>query len=81
MGRRIRIAVNIPDVPGALWQLLGAIAESRANILHVLHDRMDLQNPLDVSRVVLNLETRGHDHIEELMNGLAEAGYAANRIL
>ncbi len=81
MGRRIRIAVNIPDVPGALWQLLGAIAESRVNILHVLHDRMDLQNPLDVSRVVLNLETRGHDHIEELMNGLAEAGYAANRIL
>jgi threonine dehydratase len=81
MGRRIRIAVNIPDAPGSLWRLLGIIAEQRANILHILHDRMDLQNPLNISRVVLNLETRGHDHIQELLGRVEEAGYAPKRIL
>lgn len=80
MGRRIRLAVNIPDTPGSLWRLLGVIARERANILHILHDRLDLQNPLNVSRVVLNLETRGHDHIHQLLARVEEAGYAARRI-
>jgi hypothetical protein len=36
---------------------------------------LNLENPIQVSRVKLNLETRGHDHARELMGKLRDAGY------
>ncbi len=81
MGRLIRIEVDLPDVPGSLWKLMGIIAKEKANILHILHDRLNLENPIQVSRVKLNLETRGHDHAEEVMEKLKEAGYNIRQTL
>ena len=81
MGRLIRIEVNLLDVPGSLWRLLGIIAEEKANILHILHDRLALDNPIGVSRVKLNLETRGHEHAEHVLNRLRETGYEVRQIL
>jgi threonine dehydratase len=75
MGRLIRIEVDLMDVPGSLWKLMGIIAKEKANILHIFHDRLNLENPIQVSRVKLNLETRGHDHARELMGKLRDAGY------
>ena len=80
MGRLIRVEANIPDVPGSLWKLLGIVTQEKANILHILHDRVDLHNPLGVSRVVLTLETRGFEHSEEVVGRLKEAGYPMRRI-
>ena len=74
-GRLIRIEVDLLDAPGSLWKLMGIIAEARANILHIFHDRLNLENPIQVSRVKLNLETRGPDHARELVRKLQEAGY------
>jgi threonine dehydratase len=56
MGRLIRIEINLLDAPGSLWNLLGIIAKEKANILHIFHDRLALDNPIEVSRVKLNLE-------------------------
>lgn len=81
MGRLIRIEVDLPDVPGSLWKLMGIIAREKANILHIFHDRLNLENPLQVSRVKLNLETRGHDHATEIMHKLRDAGYAVKQTL
>jgi threonine dehydratase len=75
MGRLIRIEVDLLDAPGSLWKLMGIIARERANILHIFHDRLNLENPIEVSRVKLNLETRGHDHARGLVRRLQEAGY------
>jgi threonine dehydratase len=75
MGRLIKIEVNLPDVPGSIWRLTGLIAERKANILHIFHDRLNLANPIQVSRVTLSLETRGHDHAGEIMAALQGAGY------
>jgi threonine dehydratase len=75
MGRILRIEVDLLDVPGSLWKLLGIIAQQKANILHIFHDRLNLENPLQVSRVKLNLETRGQDHAGEVVAKLREAGY------
>ena len=75
MGRLIRIEVDLLDAPGSLWKLMGIIAREKANILHIFHDRLNLENPIQVSRVKLNLETRGHDHARELVTKLQEAGY------
>jgi len=80
MGRLIRIEVNLLDVPGSLWDLLGVIAKEKANILHILHDRLDPNNPIEVSRVRLNLETRGHDHAKEVVAEIEKAGYHVRQI-
>jgi len=81
MGRLIRIEVNLLDVPGSLWKLMGIIAEEKANILHIFHDRLNPDNPIQVSLVKLNLETRGHDHARELVKRLEEAGYDVKQSL
>jgi len=80
LGRLVRLEVNVLDVPGALHRLLGIIAREKANILHIFHDRLDLQNPIEISRVVLNLETRGHDHVRELVEKMRNAGYPVKQI-
>jgi hypothetical protein len=41
----------------------------------IFHDRLNLENPIQVSRFKLNLETRGHDHAKEVLAKLREAGY------
>ena len=41
----------------------------------ICHDRLNLENPIQVSRFKLNLETRGHDHAKEVVAKLREAGY------
>jgi threonine dehydratase len=51
-----------------------------ANVLHIFHDRRDLQNPIEVSRVTLNLETRGHDHARDVVDTLRNAGYQVRQI-
>jgi len=81
MGRLIRIEVDLLDVPGSLWKLMGIIAREKANILHIFHDRLNLENPLQVSRVKLNLETRGHDHAKDILGKLREAGYSVKQTL
>jgi threonine dehydratase len=81
MGRLIRIEVDLLDVPGSLWKLMGIIAQEKANILHIFHDRLNLENPLQVSRVKLNLETRGRDHAKEIVDTLREAGYSVKQTL
>ena len=81
MGRLIRLEVNLLDVPGSLWKLMGIIATEKANILHIFHDRLNLENPIQVSRVKLNLETRGPDHAAEIVEKLREAGYGVRQSL
>jgi threonine dehydratase len=81
MGRLIRLEVNLLDVPGSLWHLLGIIAKEKVNILHIFHDRLSPENPIEISRVKLNLETRGHDHAEDILYKLREAGYDVTQIL
>src|SRR5262249_54235564 len=38
-GRLVRLAVMLSDRPGALAQLTKLVAEGRANVLHIQHDR------------------------------------------
>ena len=81
MGRLIRIQVDLVDVPGALRDFLGLIAAEKANILHIFHDRLAPDNPVTISRVKLNLETRGPDHSHEVLESLKDAGYEVKRLL
>ncbi len=73
--RIMKFSVQLRDVPGALADLLKVVANSRGNILHVSHDRLGRRLPVGLSRVELEVETRGSEHIEELLEALGNSGY------
>jgi len=75
-GRLVRFSILLRDVPGALSKLTSLVAQHRANILHIIHERAAKDIPIGFSKVVLVLETRGPDHIREIKKGLQEKGYA-----
>jgi threonine dehydratase len=74
-GRVLRFSVCLDDVPGALAGLLSLVARLQANVLQIDHDRSLLELPISVSRVELELETRGPAHVEEILSELRQAGY------
>ncbi len=47
----------------------------------IFHDRLNLEKPLQISRVKVNVETRGHDHAKEVVAKLREAGYDIQQTL
>jgi len=79
-GRLVRFRVRIPDHPGALHRLTGRIADVRANILEVFHNRAFSRVDLGETAVDVTLETRGLPHIEELVRLLDEDHYEHERL-
>lgn len=74
-GRYFAFHTRIPDRPGALYRLLGCIAEAGANIVGVEHHREGASVQMGDVDVLLQIETKGPAHIEELSERLHEKGY------
>jgi threonine dehydratase len=74
-GRMMKFAVNLEDTPGSLAELLTLIARLQANVLKIDHRRNEEDLPIYVSRVELELETRGWEHLNEVSEGLRKSGY------
>ena len=79
-GRLVRLRIQLPDYPGALHRLTGVVSEHRANIVQVSHDRAYYGVDLGHTAIDLTAETRGAEHVEELLAALAQAGYTWERI-
>jgi threonine dehydratase len=73
--RLARLTVVVDDLPGNLNRLTGVIAGCRANILEVLHDRVDSRLGLRETRIDLLVETTSQGHIKDIENRLAESGF------
>jgi threonine dehydratase len=74
-GRVVRFGVLLGDAPGALAKLSSLVAQYKANILHIVHERAAKDIPIGFSRVILVLETRGQEHIREIKKGLKKGNY------
>ncbi|MCA9514217.1 MAG: threonine ammonia-lyase [Myxococcales bacterium] len=74
-GRMGRFEVALPDVPGALARLTDVVARAGANIMHITHNRAFIRGPLGETIVTLELETRSHDHITEILGVLTGEGF------
>ena len=74
-GRYLRLKVELEDVPGSLAKLAGDIAVTRANIFYINHDRRSITLPIGKTEVFLELETRGYEHIREIVDHLNGCGY------
>src|SRR5215469_1212805 len=80
-GRLVRLRVHLPDYPGALHRLTGILARQRANIVETSYDRAYHGVNLGDTAIDITMETRGPEHIAELLAALVTAGYTHERIL
>jgi len=80
-GRLVRLRVHLPDYPGALHRLTGILAQHRANIVETSYDRAYHNVNLGDTAIDVTMETRGSDHIAELISALGANGYTHERIL
>lgn len=77
-GRLARIRVDLRDLPGALAHATKLIADAQANITEVHHQRAFTSLPVRNVEVDFVLQTRGPDHIQEVIDVLNAAGFAAS---
>ena len=80
-GRLVRLRVHLPDYPGALNKLTGILALHRANIVETSYDRAYYGVNLGETAIDITMETRGQDHIAELLSALSAGGYSHERVL
>jgi threonine dehydratase len=80
-GRLVRLRVHLPDYPGALHRLTGILAQHRANIVETSYDRAYYGVNLGETAIDITMETKGPDHIVELLAAVDVAGYSSERVL
>jgi threonine dehydratase len=80
-GRYVKLATVLKDRPGALTELSRIIAENRANIYAIQHDRTARDIGMGSAEVELDIETRGHEHVEQLIESLEEQGYPVDMLV
>jgi threonine dehydratase len=78
-GRLVRIDVALLDKPGQLARVSQVVAAHKANVIEVHHSRA-FSDRFGDTILQLTLETRGTDHVEEILRALRERGYAVRRV-
>ena len=74
-GRYLRIKTVLKDRPGALEELAEILSAQGTNIYAIEHDRTNRDVAMNDAEVEIDLETRGPDHVDELLDALRGAGY------
>jgi threonine dehydratase len=77
-GRLARITVNARDVPGNLARITALVAEAGANIDEVHHQRAFTLLAAQNVEIELVLQTRGHAHVQQVIDVLNAAGFGAH---
>jgi threonine dehydratase len=76
-GRLARIRVSARDVPGSLAKITATIADAGANIDEVHHQRAFTTLAAQNVEVELVVQTRGRQHIADVLSALRSAGFEA----
>ena len=79
-GRLARICVSARDIPGSLAKITATVAEAGANIDEVHHQRAFTALAAQNVEVELVIQTRGPQHIQDVLAQLLQAGLAAQLI-
>ena len=74
-GRTLDITLALSDRPGQLSMVSQIIAQHGGNVVSVYHDRSDLEMKVTDCFLRLSLETRDHNHAQEIITALADAGF------
>ncbi len=74
-GRYFTFAVRVPDRPGSLARLLADLASADANVIEVRHNRSTSSLSVDECEIGVEVETKGPDHRDEVVEALRADGY------
>ena len=74
-GRAARLAVTVRDRPGSLASLTRTVAGLGANVLETYHRRAFADISLGDVEIVIQMETRGREHVNEIIRELEELGH------
>jgi len=72
--------VTIRDVPGELAKICQICNDLRVNIMEIKHERAFLLDTVGITQPVLDVETKGFDHINQLVEHLRGAGFIETRV-
>jgi len=75
-GRIARLRIDITDEPGMLAGISEAISSCKANIIEIFHQRMFQDVPPKLAKIDAVIETRGGDHLEEIINAIKAKGFS-----
>ncbi|MGC9326441.1 MAG: threonine ammonia-lyase [Candidatus Hinthialibacter sp.] len=79
-GRMVRLRVELQDTPGQLAIVSACVARHNANVLEVYHNRSFMNAALGKTFLDVTLETRGVDHIQEIIHSLNQEGYSVQQL-
>lgn len=74
-GRYLTFRMMLPDRPGALASISRIIAESDANVTRLDHTRIGGSLSMGDVAITVDMETRGHQHSETVLNNLRAEGF------
>ncbi|MCB9063012.1 MAG: threonine ammonia-lyase [Halobacteriovoraceae bacterium] len=73
-GRLFQFKVKVPDDPGILASIAKLIGQKGANILEINHQRVFSNTRLNETILSFNLETKGFDQVDEILNEIKAQG-------
>lgn len=73
-GRLAHLMVKMRDRPGSLARLTRMVADAGANVLETVHRRAFAEISVGEVGIVMHLETRGRDHVEQIIRLLEADG-------
>ncbi|WP_283608189.1 threonine ammonia-lyase [Faecalispora anaeroviscerum] len=74
-GRSCDMTLELVDKPGQLKEVSAIIADLGGNVVAVRHDHSGEGSDINGCTLRIVMETRNHQHIEEIRNALLAAGY------
>jgi threonine dehydratase len=80
-GRLTRLRVDVRDVPGALAEVSSALGRLSANIDEVRHQRAFSSLSVERAQIELVVQTRGAEHVEQILTAMSAQGFAISRVI
>lgn len=74
-GRLAMLAVTVPDRPGNLARVTALVATAGANVLQLSHARAFADISVRDVEIVIQLETRGPEHVRDVVRALEQHGF------
>lgn len=74
-GRNCTLTLDLEDKPGQLSIVTGVLGSLGANIISIAHERNTSSTQIHGCMLRAEVETRSHEHVEDIKKGLREAGF------
>ncbi len=79
-GRVFTLSVLLPDRPGQLVNVASIVAKAQGNVIRLDHNQFVTTNRNSAVELTITMEAFGHEHKDQIVEALREAGYVPKLI-